>query len=191
MTSDGMVYPFVVDLVSKRVPPDGVVLEVGCGAMQYASHLPGKYVGLDLPTSRYVRARPHIVGSAADIPLDDGSVDVLFGVATFYYMEPIDQVFRECRRVLRRGGRLLVFDYQQHVLRGLVERGDNEVAHCWDAREVRARLRRAGFARAAIRELSHRAEAAGDSSILRRPVRLAKRILVPEWTQWLIFEARA
>lgn len=189
MTGGATVYPFVTELVSRRLPAAGVVLEVGCGAMQYAPFLPGRYLGLDLPASNHLREPPHLVGSAAEIPLAGASVDVVFGVATFYYMDPIEKVFAECKRVLRPGGTLLAFDYRPHVTRALVAAGDHEVRHHWDSHDLKRLLREAGFTRP--RDITHRATVDGVARGLRLPARLAKRVLLPRWTQWLIVEARA
>jgi SAM-dependent methyltransferase len=156
--------------------------------MQYASIVGGNYRGLDVPSSDHVVDPPHIVGSAENIPLGDCQTDVVFGVATFYYMEDIARVFAECHRILRPGGWLIVFDYQAPVVRRMIQRGDSAARHCWDARELRGRLRAAGFGR--IRDLSHRAAETGDPPLYRRPVRLAKRMLTPDWTQWLVLEAQ-
>jgi SAM-dependent methyltransferase len=186
----GVVYPFVADLVNRRLPHGGRVLEVGCGAMQYAPHLHGDYMGLDLPDSWHVEEAPHLIASAEAIPAEDASFDVVFGVAAFYYMENARKAFAECRRVLRPGGRLIVFDYQRETIQGLVDRGDRAVRHTWDSRELRADLEAAGFERRALHDLSHRAAADGDPPLVRRPIRLAKYRLLTGWTQWLIVEGR-
>lgn len=186
----GVVYPFVADLVNRRLPVGGRVLEVGCGAMQYEPLLHGRYTGLDLSSSRHVERRPHLVASAEDIPADDASFDVVFGVATFYYMPDAKRVFTECRRVLRPGGTLLVFDYKRPTIARMLAEGDDEVKHVWDERELRATLSAAGFAPWRVRDLSHRASGAGDPPLARRPVRLVKRRLLPAWTHWLILSAR-
>ncbi len=186
----GEVYPFVVRLVAARVPDGGQVLEVGCGAMQYAPLLPGEYSGLDLPGSRYVEKEPDYVGTAEEIPVPDESFDVVFGVATFYYMDDVDRAFAECRRVLRPGGRLIVFDYRRAVIEKLRAEGDHAVRHAWDPPELRERLERAGFARRSLRDLSHRAVADEADSPLRRPVRRVRQKVSPERTQWLIVEAQ-
>jgi SAM-dependent methyltransferase len=189
--SDYAVYPFVLDLVKRRLPENGDVLEVGCGAMQYGDHLGPGYRGLDLPSSRYLREQPHYLASAEQIPAEDAMFDVVFGVATFYYMPDVRQAFAECRRVLRPGGALLVFDYRQDEIARMLREGDDAVQHVWDKRELRTTLKDAGFAPRRIRDLSHRAGPDGDPPLVRRPVRLAKSRLSSAWTNWVIFEARA
>ena len=181
------VYRFVVDLVGRRLPPGGTVLELGCGAMQYAPFLEGRYIGLDLPDSLHVREAPHLLGSAERIDLPDASVDVVFGVATFHLMRVIDGALREARRVLRPGGYLLVFDYQQPVLERFAAVPDYGFCNVWTSRQLRERVARAGFPRRRIRDLSHRAHADGDPPPSLRPALLLKRRLRPG--QWLVLEA--
>lgn len=154
--------------------------------MHYAADIDGNYRGLDLPGSRYVERQPDYVGSAEAIPAPDASFDVVFGVATFYYMDDIDQVFAECRRVLRPGGWLLVFDYRRWTIEKLRNEGDHAVRHAWDPPELRDRLERGRFG--SVHDLSHRA---GPDSAAKRPVRLLKQRLRPDRTQWLILEGRA
>lgn len=186
----GVVYPFVPDLVNRRLPQSGRVLEVGCGAMKYKPLLHGEYTGLDLPGSWHLEQPPDLAASAEAIPAADESFDVVFGVATFYYMDDVRKAFSECRRVLRPGGRLIVFDYQRDTIQGLADEGDDLVRHVWDAAELRSDLEAAGFPRRAMRDLSHRAADAGDPSPVRRLARLLKHRLRAGWTQWLVTEAR-
>ncbi len=182
------VYPFVVEMVSRRVPANGTVLEIGCGAMQYAPLLPGAYIGLDRPRSPHVRESPHLLGSAERIELPDGAVDVVFGVATFYYIDEIEQALAECRRVLRPGGTFLAFDYRSQITSALVRGGDLAVRHHWNARELKRLLRAAGFRR--VHDVSHHAAGSGAAPLLRLPVRRVKLLLRPTWTQWLVVEGR-
>jgi SAM-dependent methyltransferase len=186
----GVVYPFVHDLVNRRLPEGGRVLEVGCGAMKYKPLLHGEYTGLDLPGSWHLEQPPDLAASAEQIPADDASFDVVFGVATFYYMDDVRKAFSECRRVLRPGGHLILFDYQRETIQKLVDEGDHLVRHIWDPAELRGKLADAGFSRSGMRDLSHRASEEGDPPLARRPVRWLKHRLRPGWTQWQIVEAR-
>lgn len=181
-------YPFVVDLVKRRLPPGGDVLEVGCGAMQYSPLVGGRYRGLDLPGSRYVDEQPDYEASAEAIPAPAASFDVVFGVATFYYMDDVDRAFAECHRVLRPGGWLVVFDYRRWTIEKLRAEGDDAVRHAWDPPELRDRLCRAGFV--TLHDVSHRAVESGDPDRARRAVRFLKQRLRPDRTQWLVIEAR-
>lgn len=110
-----------------RLQPGEVVLDVGCGTgidLLLASHLVGemgRVIGLDLTPAMIERARKHVaergftnvelvVGPMEDIPLPDGSVDVVVSNGVFNLSSDKDRAFAEVYRVLRPGGRMVVAD---------------------------------------------------------------------------------
>lgn len=48
------------------------------------------------------------VGSMTDLPLDDDAVDAVITVNTVYFVDELEDAFRELARVIRPGGRLVV-----------------------------------------------------------------------------------
>ena len=97
------------------------VLDFGCGSGANAILLAGRgaaVVGVDISADlvRLARRRLEIhgrggaahffVGSAHDLPLENGSVDVVFGMAILHHLD-LDLVSREVHRVLRPGGRAI------------------------------------------------------------------------------------
>lgn len=103
----------------------GVVLDIGCGDAGLALLLerrnvrPGRYIGLDLLEERIANARAGVpwgeflVGSADQLPLPDSSVDVVVAATLFSSLrEPflLRAVASEIARVLRPGGRLVIYD---------------------------------------------------------------------------------
>jgi SAM-dependent methyltransferase len=184
-------YPFVVDLVRERLGADGDVLEVGCGVGQYRPLLGGRYTGLDLPSSPYLEQaerQPDLLASAEAIPAADASFDVVFGVATFSQMDDPAKAFSECRRVLRPGGYLLVFDYQRGTCEEIARTADN-LRQVWDFQALRELLGQAGIDPGAVRDRSHVANA-GDARGLRGRVRTLKQRAGIGRGQWLVVEAR-
>ncbi|KEF31550.1 biotin synthesis protein [Marinobacter nitratireducens] len=103
-----------------RIAPAGHVLDLGCGTgwftRQLADMLPDSAVtGMDLSpgmidhasqTSKCVSS--WLVGDAEHIPFPDDSVDLLFSNLMLQWCADPRVVFRECRRVLRPGGRLMI-----------------------------------------------------------------------------------
>ncbi len=96
---------------------DRVVLEAGSGEgyganmiADVASHV----IGLDYDASAvaHVRARyprvEMIQGNLASLPLDDASVDVVVNFQVIEHLWDQSQFLRECLRVLRPGGELLI-----------------------------------------------------------------------------------
>jgi ubiquinone/menaquinone biosynthesis C-methylase UbiE len=114
--------------------PSGTVLEVGPGpghlAVTIAQRAPGvRVVGVDLDPAMVERARERAAragvdgrvsfeqGDVAELPLADGSVDLV--VSTFSLHHWADRVggLEELRRVLRPGGMALVFDLHRAWVR--------------------------------------------------------------------------
>src|SRR3954470_11006026 len=51
-----------------------------------------------------------VAGDASQLPFPDGSFDAAVSTQVYEYLEDVPRALREARRVLRRGGRLLVLD---------------------------------------------------------------------------------
>ena len=94
------------------------VLELGCGSGQGLGYLRGvanKVVGGDYSgsllrlTQEYYRGRiPLIQLDAQALPFKDGSFDVAILYETIYYLKDPNSVVKECMRVLRPEGTLLI-----------------------------------------------------------------------------------
>jgi SAM-dependent methyltransferase len=93
------------------------VLEAGSGEGYGADMIAGvatKVIGVDYDTSavEHVRARyprvEMIQGNLADLPLEDASVDVVVNFQVIEHLWDQSQFLRECLRVLRPGGELLI-----------------------------------------------------------------------------------
>jgi len=134
--------------------PEARILEIGCGMMQYQPYFLGKYQGLDIPTSKYIEKTPHIVGSAENIPLEAGSQDFVFAVASLFWMENPLRVLSECHRVLKKGGTMLIFDYQKWVGERLKRKDAVWNRHAWDFTDLSELLVSAGFSRSQICKIS-------------------------------------
>ena len=104
-----------LDLLQRCAGKD--VLEAGSGEGYGADMIAGvaaSVTGVDYDTSavEHVRARyPRVTmiqGNLADLPLPDGSVDVVVNFQVIEHLWDQPQFLRECVRVLRRGGELLI-----------------------------------------------------------------------------------
>ncbi|MCC6663343.1 MAG: class I SAM-dependent methyltransferase [Polyangiaceae bacterium] len=108
-----------------QIADDAQVLDVGCGgghlALDIAARRAGAQVtGLDLSAEQVARAAARakarglavqfVQGSALDLPFDSGSFDVVTSVASIKHWPDQARGLRECVRVLRAGGRLVVFE---------------------------------------------------------------------------------
>jgi SAM-dependent methyltransferase len=98
-------------------PAQGLILDIGGGGEGVIGQLKGKQVvAVDL-VKRELEDAPgepllKIVMDARDLKFLDGSFDTATVFFTFMYISPADhaKVFEEIARVLRPGGRLLVWD---------------------------------------------------------------------------------
>ena len=102
------------------------VLEVGCGqgggsAFVFERFGPRSLTGLDVAKTAVQRCRSRyarpglefVVGDAEDLPFPDGTFDAVLSVESSHCYPDVPQFLREVRRVLRRGGLLLLADLRQ------------------------------------------------------------------------------
>lgn len=108
------------------VTPDMNVLDVGCGLGGTARHIVHRYgaavTGIDLTeafvaTAKALNDRLHLserivlhTASAADLPLENNSVDLACMFHVGMNISDKDAVMAEVARVLRQGGRFALFD---------------------------------------------------------------------------------
>ena len=96
------------------------ILDLGCGTGWFTRALlglgwPGTVSGLDLSPGMVGHARVSspsaihwLIADAESVPLADGSVDLIFSNLMVQWCADPVPVLRECRRLLRPGGRMLV-----------------------------------------------------------------------------------
>jgi ubiquinone/menaquinone biosynthesis C-methylase UbiE len=124
--------------------PEDTVLDIGCGpgtAVRHAARLGATANGVDpapvmlrvarLLTRSTERVR-YLAGAAETLPLPDGSVSVVWTIASVHHWADLDTALHEARRVLRPGGRLVA------VERGTQPGARGHASHGWTDEQARA-----------------------------------------------------
>jgi ubiquinone/menaquinone biosynthesis C-methylase UbiE len=132
----------------------GVWVEIGVGTGRFASRL-GIGMGVEPAAAMAKLARRRgirvLAGTAEDIPLDDASVQAAFLITTLCFVRDVDRSFSEIRRILVRGGTVVVaFLPRESALgRRILEDGGGDPffreARLLSAAEVVAAMTSAGF----------------------------------------------
>jgi arsenite methyltransferase len=150
--------------------PGERILDVGCGPGFYCAELlddvgpSGHVVGLDSSAAMLALAGRRLAGregaelresDATGLPVDDASFDGAISVQVQEYVADIGTSLAELHRVLRPGGRVLVFDIDWETLSinaddedltaRVLKAWDEHLAHRSLPRTLAARLRAAGF----------------------------------------------
>lgn len=105
--------------VAKHASPAGAIdtiLDLGCGTGRFSeplrAHFGARVIGVDPSKKMLAQAaqKPeaktiyYLLGSAEDIPLRDGSVDLVFMSMIFHHLTNPARAAAECKRVLRESG---------------------------------------------------------------------------------------
>jgi len=91
----------------KYVTPNMKIIDFGCGAKPYRSLFPEsvKYIGVDSCPSPYVDV---VILPGQPVPLANASADCIISTQVVYLISDYKPYLRECRRLLRDDGRLLI-----------------------------------------------------------------------------------
>lgn len=110
------------------LPSGSVVLDAGCGYGRVAATLASEQfglniIGIDLIPERLKEARQYaethgvsarvklLNGNYCTLPLKDSAVSAVFTMETLVHADPLEAALGEFWRVLKSGGRLVLFEY--------------------------------------------------------------------------------
>jgi ubiquinone/menaquinone biosynthesis C-methylase UbiE len=139
--------PFVEYYLGKYAIPRGRTLDVGCGTGQYRHSTGGTYIGIDLSAEPYKPGYPRdvdVVATGTLLPFANETFDLIFCVGAFFQFASPLQALSEFNRVLNRGGRVLIFDYNRRIQKYL-EVAEVAQRPCWTQWQLRHLVRAAGF----------------------------------------------
>lgn len=138
----GAVPSFVLHALRQYNRPDDTIIEVGCGAKRFMTHVQGHYTGLDIAANYGLP--PDVFGDAQRLPFLDECADLMFSVSVLLIVPDALKALREARRVLKPGGVYLVIDYNWWVARRL-RRADPSHRHIFTPLSLAALMRRVGL----------------------------------------------
>jgi arsenite methyltransferase len=151
------------------VSPGERIVDVGCGPGFYCLELveqtgsSGSVTGIDASPAMLALAQRRcaehdnidlLEGEATSLPIPDGAFDAALSVQVQEYIPDLERSLAELHRVLRPGGRVLVYDIDWQTLaiggeaertRRLVRAWDEHLAHPTLPQTLALRLRAAGF----------------------------------------------
>jgi ubiquinone/menaquinone biosynthesis C-methylase UbiE len=155
--------------------PGEVVADIGCGPGFYCSELAaevgqsGSVVGVDASeamlelASRRCAALQNVTlrrGEVISLPLADASIDALVCAQVLEYVQDVASALGEMRRVLRPGGRVVIWDSDWETvswhardearMRRVLETWDEHLTHRSLPRTLAAQLRAAAFEHVAV-----------------------------------------
>jgi ubiquinone/menaquinone biosynthesis C-methylase UbiE len=150
--------------------PGERILDIGCGPGFYTEELlaevgeRGVIVGVDNSPQMLSVAAHRVEGhanvtfheaDATSLPVEDGSFDVALCVQVFEYVPDVDRALAEMHRVVRPGGRVVVWDVDwttvswhstdAAAMERALQAWDEHLAHPALPRTLAGRLRSAGF----------------------------------------------
>lgn len=121
--------PFLVGKLFEHLSPeaDGIYLDVGCGTGNYSIELQKRgvnLIGID-PSERMLekaRSRNDKIdwrqGKVEELELEDKSIDGAIGSLTIHHWSDLQKAFSELHRVIKPGGRLVIFTSTSEQMKG-------------------------------------------------------------------------
>jgi len=139
--------PFVEYYLNKYAQKGDLIIDIGCGTAQYRKSTQAKYMGIDITSDDYNAGYPRnvdLVASATDIPLSENFCDLIFCIGVLYQVPDYSMAINEFYRVLKPGGRILIFDYNRRTQKKLSVREGHKLP-CWTQWELRRLIQKSGF----------------------------------------------
>lgn len=114
-------WPFAAKFIKERLTPDELILDAGCGNGRF--FIRPNTIGLDYsePLLKEASTRPNaglIRGDVHALPFRDGTFDAVLSIAVLHHVSTAERrltALCEARRVLKKGGRLLIYVWHKEA----------------------------------------------------------------------------
>ena len=158
-------YRWIAQRLAPRLEPGSVVVDAGAGEGYGAAALPGRVIALeyDLAACTHMhRSYPPVNVTQANLdalPLRTGSVDAITCLQVVEHLWDLRGFLRECRRVLRRGGELIITTPQRLTFSPGLGRGEKPInpfhVEEFDGEQLHDLIMDAGFDTVEMRGVHH------------------------------------
>ena len=125
---------FVVSIIKNYWDPGQKILEIGCGPAFLRDDFGKDYIGTDITDEPYtidLLRDVDILCSADRLDIADDSIDIVIIKSAFFLFDNHNQSLEEVMRVLKFGGKVIIFDYNKKTQRNLQLKEKHSRYPCW------------------------------------------------------------
>lgn len=139
---------FVISIIKDYWIPGKKILEIGCGPAFLREVFGKDYMGTDITDASYSDNLPRdvdIVCPADQLLIDDNTVDIVIIKSAFFIFDKHDVCLKEAKRVLKKGGTLIIFDYNRKTQKELQRKEQHDKYPCWTQWGLKKLVQNNGF----------------------------------------------
>lgn len=139
---------FAIAIINQHWQSGKKILEIGCGPAYLRKYYGTDYTGSDVTNDYYtpgVKRDVDVVCSAEDLKFEDQSFDIVLIKSAFYLFTNHSKALAEAYRLLRKGGVILILDYNKKTQKMLQKKEGHTRYPCWTQLGLKQLIARAGF----------------------------------------------